>query len=264
MYLVPWIKIPLHDNWSVSTIQVLTLSVVEKKKIKCTNSCLYLLLFLCFLCFSWLPLLTLPVTSSQSTAPSVTLAPVLILTVTNGRHKIPWAPRHRLNGGVILRLQLQGRAAATQTLADVLPRPWDPKPAAHDDPAHCRAIQHIAYYHIGHWAVMPLSNCLQGDKKLLKQVPTSPGVDHVLVLWEWGGVELHPLTGLRLPQITLHQKTTSYMKKKWKTETEEGVKKEDAGDMMCHHTDWLHLRNPTISHVYNRNKCADYIKKNEA
>lgn len=74
-------------------------------------------------CLSLLRLLAPPVTSHQSTAPSVILAPVLISTVPNGRHEVPRAPRHCLNCGVILCLQLQVGAAATQALADVLPRP---------------------------------------------------------------------------------------------------------------------------------------------
>lgn len=74
-------------------------------------------------CLPLLRLLALPVTSCQSSAPSVTSAPVLIPTVPDGRHEVPRAPRHCLDGGVILRLQLQVGAAATQTLADVPPRP---------------------------------------------------------------------------------------------------------------------------------------------
>lgn len=74
-------------------------------------------------CLSLLRLLAPPVTSHHSTAPSVTLAPVLISTVPNERYEVPRAPRHCLNRGVILRLQLQVGAAATQALADVLPRP---------------------------------------------------------------------------------------------------------------------------------------------
>lgn len=53
------------------------------------------------------------------------LSPVLIPTVPNERHEVTGASRHCFDGSYIFRCQLQVRAAATQTIADVLPRPSD-------------------------------------------------------------------------------------------------------------------------------------------
>lgn len=107
--------------------------------------------------------LSYPVSQSVSPPPIPTLAPVLIPTVPDECQEVPGAPRHCFDGGEIFRCQLQVRAAATQTVTDVLPRPRDAEPTAHDDPAHRRAIQHIARCHTGHWAVVFLGNSLQGD-----------------------------------------------------------------------------------------------------
>lgn len=50
---------------------------------------------------------------------------------------------------------------------------------------------------------MFLGSGLQGDEEVLKKAPATPGVDHVLVLREGGGVDLRPGAWLRLSQITL-------------------------------------------------------------
>lgn len=162
--------------------------------------------------FSFTLLLPPSVTSSQSVLPPPPpfLAPVLVSAVPNERHEVPGAACYCLDGGEIFRRQLQVRAAATQTVADVLPRPCDAQPAAHDDPAHRRAVQHETRRHAGHWAVTSLGNSLQGDEEVLEKAPATPRVDHVLVLREGGGVKLRPGVWLCLPQITLWEKTSSW------------------------------------------------------
>lgn len=60
---------------------------------------------------------------SQSPPPS--LVPVLVPTVPDDRHEVPGALCHCFDGGEIFSRQLQVRAAASQAVTDVLPRPCD-------------------------------------------------------------------------------------------------------------------------------------------